>query len=584
MRRLPLALPEPVRKLLRWLDAADVQPLAPDLVPGASPLELRRLAALGAVGRALATSTEHAWPESLRQWVSSVADLEPSLQAEIVALVADPHGPDVLALLYEWVVSGINRRRLGTFFTPPGVARHMVDLVEATLGTTPRHIADPGAGVGAFTVAALDRWPNATVSAIDVNVVTLGLLAARLVHLRSANDRLALEADDYLAWLVDKWPKLAGPRVIIGNPPYTRHQQMSAKDKTRAKSVAGDLITSGLAGLSSYFLAGSLQALQPEDSLCLLLPGSWCETRYGREIRQWLWKESERRIELHMFPSRLEVFPGTRVTAMVLFVGPRESDDQPFIAREVDLVGDRVQTARSLTCDRRQPCPTTFTQLLRVDRAPLADAEPLGNYARIRRGVATGASDYFFLTDASLKATGLPAEAVRAALVKPAHLLGPTLTATEHDAIGVNGRPRWLLDLNERESLADSDQNVQAYIRHGVERNLNSRHLTRLRDPWYAVESVSSPDLFVAPVGKHVHRVIVNCIRAVGSNNFYGIYLRNSAPWGAEVLAAWLRSEAGQNSLHALARSYQGGSMKLEPKSLRNLLVPIDSHESRSSG
>ncbi|MBY8854570.1 N-6 DNA methylase, partial [Saccharothrix sp. MB29] len=71
------------------------------------------------------------------------------------------------------------RRRLGTFFTPPAIVKHMMEICQK-LTPKPDHVVDPGAGVGAFTLEALRIWTSASVAAVDLNVVTLGLLAARV--------------------------------------------------------------------------------------------------------------------------------------------------------------------------------------------------------------------------------------------------------------------------------------------------------------------------------------------------------------------------------------------------------------------
>ncbi|MBO4161717.1 Eco57I restriction-modification methylase domain-containing protein [Micromonospora antibiotica] len=490
---------------------------------------------------------------------------------------------DVLAIAYEYIVSGVNRRQLGTFFTPAPIVRYMVNQSRRLLAGPPRYVVDPGAGVGAFTLAALSAWRRASVTAVDVNVVTLGLLAARAAVREAKSQpkvgRLTFAPADYLAWLQEEWPGLESPRLILGNPPYTRHQRMTEKDKQAARKIAGDLITSGLAGLSAYFLAATLNALGPKDAVCFLLPASWCEARYGREIRQWLWEARRRRVEAHFFPSELEVFPGTQVTAMVLLIGPVKRVDQPFVAQHIDLPADDpradVAPGRSVEPDRTGSCPATFTSLLRrpAPRTVLATVA-LGEVAKIRRGVATGASEFFFVSDAQRDEHRLPSNSMRRALVKPAHCTGVRLDVRAHDALGLAGLPRWLLDLNGSE-LAETDERVAAYLDRGRELGIDTRHLTSHRPTnWYKVEPVQAPDLFLVPVGKPFHRVIINDAAAVASNNLYGIYLSEDAPWSKEALARWLRSEDGQRPLAELARHYHGGSLKIEPKSLRWLRVP----------
>jgi hypothetical protein len=129
-------------------------------------------------------------------------------------------GQDVLAVLYEGIVSGRNRRRLGTFFTPASVVNFMLDSAEKML-PRPAVVIDPGAGVGAFSLAAKRQWPMVEVFAIDVNIATLGLLAAR------PQAAINIVYQDFLTWAVGSAVPAAKPRLWIGNPPYTRHQDPS---------------------------------------------------------------------------------------------------------------------------------------------------------------------------------------------------------------------------------------------------------------------------------------------------------------------------------------------------------------------
>ena len=74
----------------------------------------------------------------------------------------------------------------------------MLTLCEE-IGVRPASVVDPGAGVGAFTLNAATRW-HAPLVAVDLNVVTLGLLAARCQlagHLTSgdANPHIDAQGD-----------------------------------------------------------------------------------------------------------------------------------------------------------------------------------------------------------------------------------------------------------------------------------------------------------------------------------------------------------------------------------------------------
>src|SRR5919109_79527 len=110
---------ELVRRAIDWARAQRVPALPSTAVPGTSELERRSLAAIGGIAARLAGPRYESWPRSLCDWAAAAPEPPPSLVDGIRRELAGGH--DVLALLYEGLVSGQNRRRLGTFFTPSAV-------------------------------------------------------------------------------------------------------------------------------------------------------------------------------------------------------------------------------------------------------------------------------------------------------------------------------------------------------------------------------------------------------------------------------------------------------------------------------
>ena len=558
------AMEQLVERVATWASSAGDAALGADLVPGATKTERSALAALGGLARALAPDSIQSWPTAVALWAEKGVSPAPDLVDEVARQLAS--GVDVLAAVYERVVAGRSRRRLGTFFTPPLVVEFLLDRAEA-LGGKPKFVIDPGAGVGAFTVAARRRWPDAQVIAVDVNVVTLGLLAARCAHEEIKS--IDLLHCDYLEWIADR--HRGGNRtLIVGNPPYTRHQEIPAKLKKEARERCSQLIDSGLAGLSAYFLAQSVLSLGASDTLSFLLPGSWTEARYGREIRKSLWTSSKRRIEFFPFPPTTSVFPGTQVSAVVLTVGPEKRTPQPITAARLDLRPDRLSTGATRTRTRRTTPPDDFGQWLWPRaRASVKDYMLLGDVARVRRGTATGANNFFFLTDD--ERNDLPVGATRRAILRMGQIDGEELTIASHNELGRRGEQRWLLWLHDLEVA--KDKAVRAKLKRGKKDALHLRHLTSLRDPWYAVEKVDTPELLFGPMARGDFRVVVNTAKAIPSNSLYGIYLPDFESKSILSIARWINGKNGQQMIRSEARHYSG-LMKLDPKRVLDIRLP----------
>lgn len=547
----------------RWLAAVTGPPLPQRLVPGASTDERRRLAAMGGLVHRLVGRVPATWPTQLRDWAREAPSPPAAVVAEARKRLEDPN--DFFADLYESVVAGPNRRRLGTFFTPPEVVELMLERSAAVL-PDPEVVVDPGAGVGAFSVSAAKWWPDATVQAVDVNLVTLGLLAARLA-LDGQTGQVELVHADFLRWVQDDQP--SGPRLFLGNPPYTRHQELDRATKTRARKAAGSLVDSGLSGLAAYFLAASIEHLRAEDALCFVLPGSWTEARHGSKLRRWLWMQTRRPIELLAFPSDMEIFPGTRVNAVIAAVGPQSHSASKFTTAPITPRASRLIVGKRATVDRRGDLPASFGPLLwGGDHLAPKGTVDLSSLGQIRRGVATGANHWFFLTDE--EAAPLPSRLLRPGVRRLREVEGTVLDQAEHERLGEAGRRRWLLSLTGPADCRSAA--VQSLLADGEAEGFDGRYLTRIREHWYVVESATAPDIILSLMSKDGFRAVANPVGAIPSNSMYGIHLDD--PSLAARLCQWLNSPAGQAAIRARARHYSDGLLKLEPRDYRDVRIP----------
>jgi len=193
---------------------------------------------------------------------------------------------------------------------------------------------------------------------------------------------------------------------------------------------------------------------------------------------------------------------------------------------------------------------------------------PLGEIGRVRRGVATGANAFFFITDRGSE--DLPSSVLTPALRRLRHVVGSVLDKRAHDEIGRAGVPRWLLNLTDPRNAVGGE--VQRLISEGVRAGYDARYLTGLREHWYVTEMIDPPHIVVGFMGKTRLRAVWNKVGAVPSNSMYGVYLNNPAQ--APDLVAWLNSDAGQQALRREARHYSGGLLKLESRACARVRVP----------
>ena len=561
-----------LKVVLRWLFAVDgCAPVSEDWVPGATPRERVRLAALGGLVRALVDdpSAHPAFAaRELRDWLESGPTPPEDVVATAHKILAEDQ-EDGLAQIYAKVVSGKSRRTLGTFFTPSHEVRWMLDHWREN-HEHPDTVVDVGAGVGIFTTSAAHTWPNAAVWAVDINPITLGLLALRvrddftLVQSESENATpgLRIAHEDFTQWMGTSWGKLRGRRLILGNPPYTRLQLLPVEQRERLTKAAGGLC-GNRASLSALITAMALNALQPEDGLSLLLPAQWLESDYARTLRKRLWTMTDRRIEMRLFDQGL--FDDATVDAVALMVGPVTPAAQPVIFS--------TASAAPRVIEDRTDCPSEWRSLFK--RKPGKTSRPtsvLGDYVKVRRGVATGANAFFAPTAQQAADANLP-KAVIQPIIRRLHDLPDQVTSKSLAALPDDER-HVLLTVT-----AETYEKASGYLESGEADMAKGRHLCQQRDRqrrWYDLSvDITHPDLVIGQSTKRTFRIIENHAHAAILNNLYGMtWLPGVDKETRAGLLAWLRGSKGQTALRRAARVQGTGLYKIEPKALANLPVP----------
>lgn len=571
---LTLSTSAPIETVIDWLMLRhEVEPVPPEWVPGASESERLRLAALGSlvnslVGGADADSRSAFAAPKLQTWLSErLSPPEEVLLAAEQVLIDDK--TDWLAQIYGRIVSGPSRRTLGTFFTPPSEVDWMISRWADSQGS-PAAVVDVGAGVGIFTTAAARRWPAAQVWSVDVNPITLGLLALR-VHrsfpLRGSDENgpgLRLVLDDFAAWMEHAWTGLPEGRLILGNPPYTRLQLLPREHRDRLwKAAAG--LCGRRASLSAIMTALSVKALGSRDGLCFLLPAQWLESDYAVGLRDYVWSLKRRPVELHLFKE--ELFNDAQVDAVALMIGTEQPTEQPILF-------SRPGWSKSLS--RGNYPPTQWRREFEASK-PTAISIPhlqtrLGDLLSARRGVATGANEFFVIPETSRLASGIAKSALRP-LVRRLNGL-PDVVTEDVLASQPDEEHYWLLAITptHKEELKELNQ----YISHGENLGLHQRHLCKARRTWYDLTTeVFYPNLLMGPTTKKVFRFVENEAGATLVNNLYGLRWKENVPEATKSeLLTWLRSEEGQTAIRGHARTQGAGLLKIEPRALERVPIP----------
>ena len=234
-------------------------------------------------------------------------------------------GTDFLGQLYERLIPTEERKALGEFYTPPKIARL---IVEASMESPEDMVLDPAIGTGTFPVEVY-RWINRRddlshqnivdqIAGVDINKFAAHLAVINLARQDLSekteqtniyiNDFFQIEPDQHLltsekATLNENGREgnefdrsireVSDVDVVVGNPPYINRNQIPDKELKRAHLPAkynrssSDCYMSKKSDIYQYFFTKSLEWLDDGGRLGFITSYKWTTIDSGLGLMQY---------------------------------------------------------------------------------------------------------------------------------------------------------------------------------------------------------------------------------------------------------------------------------------------------------
>ena len=144
----------------------------------------------------------------------------------------------------------------------------------------------------------------------------------------------------------------------------------------------------------------------------------------------------------------------------------------------------------------------------------------VGDYFDCRRGIATGANDYFCLSRAEMREHRLAETHVAPCITKAADADGLVFTREKFDALVLATAGAYLLNPSR------NGQDLRRYLELGEQRGIPQRHLPSHRPVWYLPENRAVADIWVAVFSRESVKFILNQSGAKNLTCFHGLYAK----------------------------------------------------------
>ena len=482
--------------------------------------------------------------------------------------------------------TALERNQMGQFATPLPLAVEVVERAIFHLGKRDQvRMLEPSCGTGVFFSAL--RTTATTELQFQCTGVEIDPLFANAANELWSGSGITIEHADFI-----EFAKRADQRgcfdLICANPPYVRHHHMSSDAKRALQArVATELqlVSSGLTGLYVYFILLSHSVLAEGAVASWLIPSEFLVVNYGRVLREYLTKKVQL-IEVFQFDPEGTQFGDALVSSCIItYKKATPRSDQEVLLRfgtsMRNASNERTTSIGALAASPRW-------HMMEEESAPVAEQDQVsvGDLFKVRRGIATGANDFFVLTGQQVNEHELPDALLRPVLTSPRQLEHEVIE-TDERGIPLISEPLFLFD----SSLSPSEierryPTAWRYLEKGQEAGVHEGYLCKQRDHWYQQEKRDPAPFLLSYMGRATSkrttpfRFFLNKSGAIATNGFLCLYPKASVarllqedPRRELELLSLLNSISAE-TLKRNGRSYGGGLQKVEPNELLGLPLP----------
>lgn len=373
--------------------------------------------------------------------------------------------------------------------------------------------------------------------------------------------------------------------IVIGNPPYVKHQDIQYKADIQLPRHSGLALPAGFkidgtTDLSGYFFYHAFRYLREGGILGYISSEAWMSSRYGRPLQQILLDNSSirevTRAEFNFFDDA-----DTRAAIVVLSRGREGADGNTvrlnYARDKGELAAGRFGLSRPLRQGGMAPGNWTAHFKPALPRVK-ALAKTLGETGRITYGKITGSKGFFVLSEKDVDEYGIDEK-----------YLCPTVSkSTPAGRLDARKATEWLLNVNvsKRDLRGRSDgRGALQYISDGErettrptrgrdrkERPLPKGTAMRDRKFWYSLELSEPPPIILRRIVGESLDVWENDGKFFTTNT-----LANFAPDNAghtRAFLAYFASSLYQHHMEAVGTEMGGGALGLDVFNYRESPVP----------
>lgn len=480
----------------------------------------------------------------------------------------------------------------GGYYTPTTIAHF---LAKWAIYDVSDRILEPSCGDGNLLETSVKRFIELgtpienifkQITAVEIDKQEAYKAAQRVESLVKTSAKFQIYNQDFFNFCENQLKSEQRYDVVIGNPPFIRYQNFPTDYRTTAFSLMqhAGLHPNRLTNSWVPFVVAATLLLNDTGRLAMVIPAELLQVKYAAELRYFL-TTHYKSITLVSFKKLL--FENVQQEVILLLATKKEGSITGVQAIEADGLTDIEFWDKNNVTIKSFKKMYKSTEKWTMYFLEEAEIELLHNLrghlgltiARevldVDVGIVTGLNDFFVINQQ--RAQDYDMESYLLPIVgRSAQLPGILFSKNDWQNLVKNQLPSYLLS-PPNIPFEDLPEGLRNYVSLGENQGLNQGYKCRIRNRWYIVPSIWTPDAFML---RQIHlypKLIINQANATCTDTIHRVRVKHNYP--IHYLAAAFLNSLTFAFCEVSGRSYGGGVLELEPNEAETLPLPLKGAE-----
>ncbi|EGL18180.1 MULTISPECIES: class I SAM-dependent methyltransferase [unclassified Paenibacillus] len=462
----------------------------------------------------------------------------------------------------------------GGYYTPTALADFITRW--GFTDNNVRRVLEPSCGDGAFVESLLAVEQPFSCTAIEIIHDEM----IKVQNMTTRNDHFNVIHEDFYSWYREN---LNGERydLVVGNPPYIRYQYLSEDQREEQSRIltSNGMRSNKLINAWVSFVVACVSLLDRNGKIGFVIPAELLQVAYSEDLRNYLMRNLQ---HITIVTFRELVFEDIE-QEVVLLLGEKDvehAEEHQIRILEFDNIIDLVENFETNTVPfvdieftntkwTRYFLSTKDNVLINEIRQS-TDFIQFNEIAEVDIGITTGNNNFFCVDRATAEDYGL-IDISRPLIARSVSMDGIYFNEQVWQANVDRGAKAYLLDFPTID-FEQYPEGQRRYIIEGEKRGENTGYKCRIRNRWYQVPSIWTPDAFFLRRNYLYPKFVLNDFNAVSTDTMHRIRFADGIDSRRAILAYYNSITLAFTEIEG--RSYGGGVLEILPGEVEKIFVP----------